>query len=88
MRFLIATGAAAVAGLALATPAAAVDYSDGSVYARVTATEIVLGNSLVERRWTRSPFRTSTLVDKRAGGRRWGWPGRDFRLSLTAARAR
>ena len=51
----------------------------------VGATEVVLGNDLVERRWSRLPFRTTALLDKRDGGRGWSGPRRDFALTLAGA---
>jgi hypothetical protein len=68
---------ALVAVLALPAPAQA-----RSVYARITAGEVVLGNSLVERRWKRDGLVTAALVDKRAGGRTWSAGRRDFALDL------
>src|SRR3954447_24189774 len=66
-----------LAVLALPAPAQA-----RSVYARVTADEVVLGNSLVERRWARDGLVTRALADKRAGGRTWSAGRRDFALDL------
>ncbi|HEX2087636.1 MAG TPA: alpha-galactosidase [Solirubrobacteraceae bacterium] len=67
MRSLVA---AVVAASALALIPAAAAHAD-TVYARVEATQIVLGNELVERRWARAPMRTVALDDKR--GRGWSW---------------
>src|SRR4051812_20545628 len=58
---------------------------DGSVYARVTDTEVVLGNSVAERRWSRDSLRTTSLVDKRGQDRNWSSGSRDFSLSVGAA---
>jgi hypothetical protein len=55
------------------------------VYARVTDTEVVLGNQAAERRWSRTPFETAALVDKRAGGRVWSRDEPDFTLQLGGA---
>ena len=55
----------------------------GSVYARVSPTRVVLGNSLVERRWARSGLVTTALVDKRGGGMTWSANRRDFALDLS-----
>jgi hypothetical protein len=56
-------------------------YTDGSVYARVGATSVELGNSLAGRRWTRAPFRTAELVDHRGSDRVWSSDSPDFTLS-------
>ena len=69
---------AAAAALAVAAPPA--PAADGSVYARVDATEVVLGNDMVERRWSRTPMRTLALVDKRDRGRTWSRGKRDFSI--------
>ena len=52
------------------------------VYAEVGPSEVVLGNSVAERRWSRDRLHTTLLLDKRRGGRSWGAGGRDFSLSL------
>jgi melibiase-like protein len=77
----------ALAGLlaALAVPRAAqadTVVTAGSVYARATPTEVVLGNALAERRWSRASLVTTALVDKRDGGRTWSAGHRDFALDL------
>ena len=75
---------AAVAALAAAAPAAA----DGGTlrsrdaYARYDGASVTLGNAVAERRWSRAALRTTALVDKRAGGRRWSSGSRDFVLHL------
>ena len=56
-----------------------------SVYARADATEIVLGNDVAERRWTRTGFRTSALVDKRLRAYRWSADSRDFAIGTAEA---
>lgn len=77
----------ALAGLlAFAAPAAAQDLTDRDVYARVSANEVVLGNSVAERRWSRAGLRTTLLLDKRRGGRRWSAGQRDFSLSVAGTR--
>lgn len=80
--------AAALASAALfASAPASADAEElhaGDVYARVTATEVVLGNSVAERRWSREALATTALTDKRGGGRTWG-PRRDFTLSIGGA---
>jgi hypothetical protein len=81
----LATLGVAFAALAGAAPVAAVEYRDRSVYATVTGTGIVLGNELVERRWSRLPFQTTALVDKRDGGRAWAETRRDFALTIAGA---
>ncbi len=66
-----------------AAPAAHAEvYSDGPVLARVQPTWVELSNTQGSRRWTRAPFRTESLVDRRAGGRRWSTGSRDFELSV------
>jgi Melibiase len=69
-----------------ATPAARAEtvYRDGSVYAQIGETSIQLGNSLASRRWTRAPFRTAELVDRRGIDRTWSAGSPDFVLSLGA----
>ena len=79
-------GALAALVLALApapaTAASAAQWSDGDVYARASGSEVVLGNSVAERRWARGSFRTTALVDKRRGGRTWSRGSRDFTLTV------
>jgi hypothetical protein len=58
---------------------------DRDVYAQVSGNEVVLGNALVERRWDRDPFVTTSLLDKRAGRERWSRSHRDFAFGLAAA---
>src|SRR4051794_17054358 len=81
---------AGIAGIALALVAGAplahaAAFRDGDVYARVSATRVVLGNDLVERRWTRAHLRTVAVVDKRAGGKRWSRGTPDFTLKVGGA---
>jgi alpha-galactosidase len=77
---------ALVAGvLALAAPPVAqadLDYRDGPVFARVGATSIELGNTQAKRRWTRAPFRTDALADRRGADRTWSTGSRDFTLTV------
>ncbi|HEX8206738.1 MAG TPA: alpha-galactosidase [Solirubrobacteraceae bacterium] len=63
--------------IALAAPSAA---SASSVYARADATEVVLGNDVAERRWSRAGFRTIALTDKRLRAYRWSAGTRDFAI--------
>ncbi len=82
--------AAALVGLAVAfaapVPAQADDvYGNGSVYARVGVTSVELGNDLVTRRWSRAPFRTDAVIDRRGLDRIWSGASRDFTLSLGGA---
>src|SRR4051794_2135339 len=75
--------------LALGVPAApAATFRDGYVYARVSATRVVLGNGVAERRWSRRQLRTTALIDKRRGGRDWsrGRSTPDFELNVAGAR--
>jgi len=80
VRLAVLAGAA----LAVAAPPAAQGevYRDGPVYARVEATSVELGNSQASRRWTRTPFRTEALVDRRGADRTWSSGSRDFALSI------
>ena len=82
-----ALGAIAALGGAAVASARADVVRAGSVYARVTATEVVLGNGVSERRWAREGFRTTELVDKRGGGRTWSREHRDFTLTLAGGAA-
>jgi hypothetical protein len=43
---------------------------------------VVVDNGVAERRWTRDPFTTARLVDRRDGGRVWSRDARDFTLTL------
>src|SRR5689334_18089037 len=75
--------AIALAFLLPASPARADEtVRAGSVYATVTKTEVVLGNSVAERRWARDGLTTTALVDKRKGGTTWSTNRRDFALDL------
>ncbi|HEX8122158.1 MAG TPA: alpha-galactosidase [Solirubrobacteraceae bacterium] len=77
MRSLVAAlGSVLVLAAAFAPPSA----QAGSVYARADASEIVLGNSVAERRWSRAPMRTLALVDKRGRDRTWSAGARDFAI--------
>ena len=80
-----ADAAALVALGVVASAAAAATYRNGSVYARVDATAVTLGNPLAERRWDRAPFRTAALADLRGRGRTWSERSRDFTLKLGGA---
>src|SRR3954471_1650798 len=68
--------------------APAVTFRDADVYARVSATRVVLGNGVAERRWSRRRLRTTALIDKRRGGRDWsrGCSTPDFELNVAGAR--
>ena len=73
----------AAAGAFPATGAGATQsLESGDVYARVDGAQVVLGNGVAERIWSRGPLRTTELLDKRAGGRRWAGSHRDFTLVL------
>ena len=65
--------------LLLLAPAGA----EAKVQVTVSATEVALANGQMERRWTRAGL-TSTLVDKRGGGRTWSARRRDFALDLVS----
>ena len=66
-------------------PGSASGATPDDTYARVEEGAIVLGNSLVERRWSRNPLRTTALIDKRDGGHTWSRDTRDFAFRLGAA---
>ena len=70
--------------LVLALPAAAraETFRDGSVYAQVTPADVVLGNSVAERRWSRAGLVTTALIDKRGQDTTWSAGRRDFALDL------
>lgn len=78
-------GLLAVLGVLVAPGVAAADttYRDGSVFARVGATGVTLGNRVAERSWSRAPFLTTELVDKRGRRRVWSTGSPDFSLSLS-----
>ena len=57
------------------------EWRAGPVYAHVSGDRVVLGNDDVERVWSRSPFRTLSLTDKRTG-RTWTANSPDFHLTL------
>src|SRR4051794_560215 len=78
--------AAAAACLLACAPAHGVVLRDHGVYARVTGSGVVLGNSVVARRWDRAALRTAALVDRRLGGRTWSRGARDFSLEVGGAR--
>jgi Melibiase len=71
-----------LAAIAAPAPSEAAEYREGSVFARVSPTEVVLGNSLAERRWDRAAFRTTALVDRRGQDRTWSAGRRDFSLTV------
>jgi melibiase-like protein len=83
---------AALAGAALVLAAAPAQadtvYRDGSVYARVGDSSIELGNGLTVRRWTRTPFRTAELTDRRVPARLWSGGSPDFALTFGALELR
>ena len=66
----------------------AAETQHGSTYARVSATEIVLGNALVERRLARAALRTTALVDKRGLDAVRRRRARDFALGIGARHGR
>ena len=76
----LALGAALLASLTAAAPAAAEPVRDRDVYAEVTPDRITLGNAVAERSWSREAFVTLELLDKRGGGRVWSRNAPDFRL--------
>ena len=78
-------GVALAVLLGTAPSAAAQDLRDADVYAHVDGGEVVLGNAVVERRWSRDALRTTLLADKRAGRRQWSAGRRDFALSIAGA---
>jgi len=75
----------ALAGFALAAaPATAAEVRSGSTYVRVSDSEVVIGNPLVERRMARNGLRTTALTDRR-GRDRTVSAARDFALVVGAA---
>lgn len=76
---------AAVCAGAFPAGAQAGSLDSADVYATYDGTSVTLGNGVVERRWSRSPFRTATLIDKRAGGKTWSKGSRDFVLEVGGA---
>lgn len=82
---LLCTVLALIAGAAPAWAVQADTTTAGSVYATVTGTEVVLGNDVAERRWSRAALRTTSLLDKRGTDRTWSAGSRDFSLSIGAA---
>ena len=84
MRSFVASLAAAVLLVAGASAQAA-PQKGGSVYLRVDATQIVLGNSVAERRWSRAPMRTLALTDRRGQDRTWSRDTRDFAIGTGEA---
>jgi hypothetical protein len=83
-RSLLVAAVLAPLAPALAPPATAAAQPDDS-YARVEPNQIVLGNSLAERRWSRDQLRTTALIDKRDGGLTWSRGTRDFTLRVGPA---
>ena len=89
MRRAIVVCVAALAALAAGLPVARAEREgrvrNGSVYASVSGDEVVLGNAGVERAWSRAPFVTTSLVDKRGQDTEWAaQPRRDFAVKLGA----
>jgi hypothetical protein len=80
---LLCTALALVVGSTPAWSASATSTTrDGSTYATVTGSEVVLGNALVERRWSRAAMRTTKLVDKRGKDHEWSTGSQDFGLTV------
>jgi hypothetical protein len=79
-RGALLTAVVVVTALAAAPSAHAAPADD--VYASFSPTEVVLGNSLAERRWSRAQLKTTQLVDKRNGGRTWSRDTRDFAIQV------
>jgi Melibiase len=89
LRLTSTLAAVALAAAAAATPAAPAAADSGSlesqdVYARYDGSTITLGNAVAERRWSRTPLRTTKLLDRRRNGKRWSSGNRDFVLRLGA----
>ncbi|HEX8083156.1 MAG TPA: alpha-galactosidase [Solirubrobacteraceae bacterium] len=76
---------AAAVTLVAAAPADANPKKYGFAYSRVDANQIVIGNSVAERRWSRAAMRTLALVDKRGPDRTWSANTRDFAIGTGAA---
>lgn len=70
-----------VAPMPAAPPVTAPAQTSRPVTVQVDEARIVLGNGLIERRWTRAPYRTEQLVDLRSG-RIWSQDSDDLALSL------
>jgi hypothetical protein len=81
---LVVRMATACVGLALLAPPAAADrlVRSADVSAHVTARSVTLRNAAIERRWSRAPLRTTSLVDRRRPRTAWSSGGRDFTLRL------
>ena len=76
---------AIAATLPAAAQAASGSLASGDAYASYDGTRVVLGNGVVERDWSRAPFRTASLIDKRDGGKTWSRDSRDFVLEVGGA---
>src|ERR1043166_4810498 len=72
---------AALCGLALCMPILDAAAAPVAPTVQVTATQIVMRNGMVERVWSRSPFRTQRLTDLR-NGRTWTANSPDFSLDV------
>ncbi|MEA2434160.1 MAG: alpha-galactosidase [Actinomycetota bacterium] len=66
-KLLISAITMAILAGSLASANAATDVTNGEVYAKIDADQIVLGNSVIERVWATSPFHTLSMTDKRTG---------------------
>ncbi len=88
MKRLLATLVSLTLGAALVPQAFAQEgetFTNGTTYATVSGTEVVVGNALVERRWQRDGFQTLSIIDKRSPGGIAAAAGPDFRLTTGAA---
>ena len=82
MRRALLIAAASLA--ALPATAGAEEIKNGSTYARISETEVVVGNAVAERRFARDGLRTTELRDKRGKDRTYGEAARDFAIELGA----
>ncbi|MGH2807522.1 MAG: alpha-galactosidase [Actinomycetota bacterium] len=82
MRKLFVLMMAAVIAAAFVPPARAEETTTtaGTVFVRVSETEVTVGNALVERTWTRDGWSTTSFLDKRTGIRADAAP--DFTLDV------
>jgi hypothetical protein len=85
--FAVLTTAVLVAAFmpqAFAQDAPTVHHS-GTVYVEVTDGEVVAGNALIERKWARSGWATTSFLDKRSGAGVAGSSSPDFTLDVGAS---
>jgi hypothetical protein len=81
MLLLMTVAACGRSSPATAPAAPRIVETPAGVELRIDAERIVLANGLVERRWTRTPYRTESLTDLRSG-RNWSGGGSDIALAF------